>query len=198
MSRLAVGSTKFSIGEEVIAEFEVVPLLFNKFVELSVKVLPNVTSAEPFVVLIQRERLQSQVTCLSESGKKLSLDGLSLHKLPRALAKQLIVMLSEDEGQQGEIIGEGDGISSSLIYKLGTPIAAATGPGIEELEFYAPLFGDIEYVLAEDNPLLQTRALISRTAKPAGMVAAPSWLLSNMSLADGFTIMQTVLPRFLN
>jgi hypothetical protein len=118
-------------------------------------------------------------------------------QLPSQLARELNKSFDTGIEVAGEVTKKGDGISASIVYKLGTPITAQ-GSSITELEFLAPCFGDIEDVMIETQPLFQTMALIEKTAKPIGMLAIPSWAISKISITDGLLINQLVLPSFLD
>jgi hypothetical protein len=100
----------------------------------------------------------------------------------------------------GKIVRDGDGIDKAIVYELGTPISVGQGkPPIKELEFQASTYGDVEDVLAVDAPIQQAAVLISTVAKPLGtsLSLLPSWAVNLVTVADGVTISNHVLPRFL-
>jgi hypothetical protein len=72
---------------------------------------------------------------------------------------------------------------------------------IEELEFQAKTYGDIEAVLAENDGGLQSLLFIENLAKPITsnlkLQALPSWAVNQITPVDGLFIANTVMPRFL-
>jgi hypothetical protein len=118
-------------------------------------------------------------------------------EMPIPDARMLTTCLDDDEGEAGKIIREGDGISTSIVYELGTPIPVQGKDPITELEFLAKTYGDIEDVMAAPDAINQTAMLIATLGKPPGMLALPSWAISQITVADGVTIAKLVTPRFL-
>ena len=88
---------------------------------------------------------------------------------PTARPKLLTKHLDADEGEVGKIIKEGDGVSSSIVYQLGTPIPVTGKNPITELEFLASTYGDIEDVMSANDSIAQTALLIAAIGKPPGM-----------------------------
>jgi len=159
------------------------------------------TSKEKPEVALQRARIRYQTHFLS-SGKRVHPTADQLSQLPAAIARKIVAALPEGQGPVGEIIGDGDGATAPVIYKLGTPIAMKGKDGneirIEELEFMASTYGEIEDILAAETEVLRTLALLA-VAKPIGapgLTVLPQWAVDRISLSDGVTIMRDVASRF--
>lgn len=191
----------FAVGEDMISKAEISRLSFGKFVGISRSVVAALKPNQKMNVIMQRHRMMEQVALLSAAGKRVRMSELNVTQLPPIVGRDIAAGLFFDDDLPGELLSDSnaDGISVPIHYKLGTPIAAANGKAIEELEFIAKSFGDIEEITAGEAELFQTYDLIATMAKPAGgtMLALPSWALDKISLADGIFIMNVVLPRFL-
>jgi len=160
-----------------------------------------------FDVRLARERLITQCSLRLSDDRMIKLDGLLVSILPIKLAHKLLPLVSMYTGTPGEILTpDADGITSPILYKLGTPFAigrSATN-GVEndikdipEIEFFAKTYGEIEEVIAADSPAEQTLALLRKVAKPLDMMSMPSWMVEQVSVMDGIFLMNKVLPRFL-
>lgn len=165
--------------------------------------------------LIQRKSIMARAKILTEDGKVHDIEPMMLHMLPRPVAKPLVQFISTEGDlpadatpEQREafvatvakILTNGDGVTEPVLMKLGTPIKATSGSEgkeITELEFIARTYGDVEMVLSGTNAMEQTAALIKYVAKPAGMLALPSWAINAIDIRDGFFIQNEILPRFL-
>jgi len=205
METLVVNNPPVIIGDKQIAEFNVKPINLTAFTKLAEET-NNIGAADnkEWQLHNKRLRMKYQISAIATDGSAVKLDDLSITQLPRTYGVKLSNMLSEGQGTPGEIIsGENDGVSAPILYRLGTPIKMQQNGdeiAITELEFQASTFGQIEDVLAETNPLSQTVSMLSSIAKPVGMEtlqALPSWALDKVTMADGFTISEKVLPRFL-
>lgn len=159
-----------------------------------------------------RARRLKQVTAFTKANVIVALDHVAFANMPRVLFTRINTALDARGGTKGEILpGEGDGIYTPIIYKLGTPFhftgdqisqkPIGTEQKIIELEFIAKTGGDIEEVLCHENSLDQTIALIRTCATPlggeTGLLRLPQTWLDTMTVADGFEIMAKVLPVFL-
>jgi hypothetical protein len=122
--------------------------------------------------------------------------------MPRAVASAIIKVLDKDQGPLGKVISQGDGCTTSIVYKLGTPFGMKNAAGeammIEELEFMAETYGEVEDILACDNELAKAGALITKLGKPVNskLSILPGWALDRLTVADGVQIMRLVLPSF--
>lgn len=165
--------------------------------------------------LVRARSIMARTKVLTEDGKSHDIEPLMLHTLPRPVAKPLLNYINTEgdipddatEEEKARIIAtgpsiilDGDGLSEPVLFKLGTPISGTTGTSdkaITELEFLAKTYGDVEMVLAGTNDMEKTVALIKYVAKPAGMLALPSWGVDAIDIRDGFFIQNEILPRFL-
>lgn len=187
------------LGEATIDEILIAPLTFMEMTRLWKKAAAAKSKPE---LALQRARIMHQTHFMSV-GVRQTLTDEQLHKLPITVAKGILAHLDDEQGKAGKLIGDGDGATTSIIYELGTPIGMKNSKGedvtITELEFHAETYGDIEDVLAADSDMSKTVELLKRTAKPVGvpsLQAIPGWALDRFTIADGVTIMLTVLPRF--
>lgn len=193
----------FIVGDKRIAQITVRPIRFAGMVKAIQDAADAGMDKDNQTSYVRRARISTQADFIDTSGEKVIVDHLALSQMPREYASKLIKALDENGGKEGSLVNDGDGVSGSLIYKLGTPIAVLGGENnsdITELEFAADTFGEVEDVLAETNSIEQTLALLKKIAKPAGnttLIALPSWAVDAIAVQDGFTIMEKVLPRFL-
>lgn len=190
------------IGGKPVQGISVSPLFYEAFAQLTEKVLPRVTATEKFETLLRRERIRHQVV-FTVDGKRALPDQQDIMSFPVSVGKKIVAALDIGEGKGGEVIGDGDGVSKPILYKLGTPIAMKGSKSgdvvIDELEFVAKTFGDIEDVLSENNVVSQALALIRR-ARPVNsetLHVLPTWAIAQIRNGDGVTIGSSVLPRFL-
>lgn len=185
-------------NEAGIVGLKVVSLSFAALV----RVIESASSADDseFTTVIQRKRLAAQLRGVKADGSQVVLSEADVLGLPAPAARAALLRLREGEGEAGEVLGDGDGVTKPVIYRLGTPIKY--GPDlIEELEFKASTYGEIEAVLAESAPILQALALIAHNAKPiyenGTLQRLPASEIEQITQADGGAILQHVLPRFL-
>lgn len=185
-------------NEAGIVGLKIISLSFSALV----KVIESASSADDseFTALIQRKRLAAQLRGVKADGTQVILSEAEVLGLPAPAARAAILRLREGEGEEGEVLGDGDGVTKPVVYRLGTPIKY--GPDlIEELEFKASTYGEIEAVLAESAPILQALALIAHNAKPiyenGTLQRLPASEIEQITQADGGAILQHVLPRFL-
>lgn len=190
-------------GDNSITTIKVQPLTFATLTEMWAQVAAEIRGTkESSTKHLQRKRIAHQVHFMA-GDKRIIADAANISQLPIPVARAIIAALDIGEGKAGEIIGTGDGVQAPILYKLGNPIEAEAGGGkkskIEELEFKATVFADIEDVLAVDGEVPQALELIKRIGKPvdSSLMVLPSWAVERISVADGVTITQKVLPRFL-
>jgi hypothetical protein len=193
-------SPPLQLGEDTAVKVEISALLFAKFIELSKAVLAT-RSKVRYEVLLQRARIKEQCTFVTKAGKKIKITDEQLMLMSATAGRAIVPKLSHSEGEQGTVLTAGDGVSTAILYKFGTPIVSGgqDGKKIEEVEFLAPGYTQIEEILAGEQALFQTIDLIATVARPVGgtLMALPSWAIDQITLADGLTIMNKVLPSFL-
>ncbi|MCA1530537.1 hypothetical protein [Bradyrhizobium yuanmingense] len=189
---------RFQLGENLIDGAIVRPLTFQAFVDCisEAQAMKTPTSLD---ARVRRVRMVRQVS-YHINGTVIPMSMEEVLKLPIPDAHKISARLDENEGIAGKIVRDGDGIDQAITYELGTPIPIGQGKDpIRELEFHASTYGDIEDVLAADNPMNQTAKLIETVARPLGtsLMQLPSWAINLISVADGVTISKEILPRFL-
>ncbi|KRR21361.1 hypothetical protein CQ14_06845 [Bradyrhizobium lablabi] len=188
----------FQLGDNLIDGAVVRPLTFQGFVDciIEAQAMKQPTS---FDARMRRVRMIRQVA-YHINGTVVPMSMEDVLKLPIPDTRKISAKLDDNEGKAGKIIRDGDGIDQAITYELGTPIPVGAGKEpIRELEFHASTYGDIEDVMAADNPMAQTAKLIETVAKPLGstLMQLPSWAINQISVADGITISKDILPRFL-
>lgn len=180
--------------------FEVRPINWTRFIEISNSVSAKTT--REMMTAQQRARLLEQVKHFSDSGTPLPFTAVELSALPSSIGKKLTRAAIDALDTEGEakIIDEGDGITKPILVKLGQPLVMGETK-IEELEFMAKTFGEIEAVLAHEDRGTQSIILIETVVKPVTsnlkLQALPSWAADAVAVNDGSFIAQKVLPRFL-
>lgn len=190
-------TTDLKIGDDVIDSVSVKSITFMEFCDLWGRAgrQPKTDSA------IQRLRVQHQA--IFKSGdKRIVPDDQQTRMLPLQLFKEILSKLDHDQGTAGKIIGDGDGSSKPILYKLGTPIGMSSGnvdASIIELEFQAKTYGDVEDILACDTDMSKTVELLRTLAVPVGtpsLMRLPAFALDRITVADGIQIMFHITPRF--
>jgi len=150
---------------------------------------------------LRRARLLRQVE-YSAGGTVVPLSMPDVLRMPIKASREILDRIDKFDGQVGKVVRKGDGIDKAIIYELGTPLPGGQGKQpIRELEFIAKTYGEVEDVLAANDPLLAVTYLVAQVAKPLGpditLTSLPSWALERLSAADGLAISQEVLPHFL-
>lgn len=199
--------TPIAVGDATVSAFLVRPLFFLDYAEIATKTAEETAVGKvKYETAFQRARMIHQCVGLTAEGAEVRLDDETLTVLPVGAARSLIAALSSDMGKSGVILSlMADGVTAPLLYKLGTPIATGGVIGedgkedrsITEIEFFASNFGALEDVLAAITKVDQTVALIEHVAHPVEMLGMPAWAARQITIADGLTIMNEVLPRFL-
>lgn len=191
-------NTPLIVGEMKVASIRVKPLKFTQFAAIAAMITAD-TSDTTIPALLRRGRFTTQCTFIGTDGKEAPLTALDVMKLPIPLSKELIKAMESSDGEPGKVLSapEADGVEKPIRYQLGTPIKAADGKEIVEIEFQARIYGDLEDVMGETNTTDQTILLLSKVAKPEGMLQMPSWALGEISAGDGTYIAKEILPRFL-
>lgn len=172
------------------------PMYFEEYVEIAMEAVDREKRVE---AQFRRLRIARQCVLATSNGKDLTLTEMDVGRLPIAVARTMLDALPQNDEKAGVAMEGGDGIQSPILFTLGTPIMATSkgeGVGIDELEFEAKTYGQIEDVIAETQKLRQTLELLRTVARPSGLLTMPSWAVSRVTIADGHAIMDKVLPRF--
>lgn len=192
----------FQLGESNITSVELKPISFSKMASVQNAVAPK---GGKRVSAILRERMKVQII-LKSGDKVIPLDDKNIAALPYRVGNELVyALVNSGEGDSdpvGEIITEGDGFDTPILYKLGTPIKFQGGKEIIEIEFIARSFGDVEDIMGAifDGTYEATLALLDKVAVPLGidtLKSLPSSAVEAVSLSDGIKIMTDILPVFL-
>lgn len=189
----------FVVGEKSVTHVAVDVINFNTLCAF-ITLATAMAKPESFDARLKRVRFIRQVKYFSGETTPIELGVEDVMKMPIPAARKISGLFDEGEGLMGEIIRDGDGVSTPILYKLGTPIPVAQGkPPIVELEFFASTYGELEEVLAAGDTLHQAAMLIKTVAKPVHgtLQTLPSWASDKITIADGVTLARNVLPRFL-
>lgn len=188
----------FQLGDKLVDSATVKNISFAQFSSY-IQQARAMKDSKTFEAKLKRVRLQQQVD-YHVNGTKVPLSIEDVLRLPISAARAIDLQLDQYEGTAGKIIREGDGIEKAIGYELGNPIPTGQGKEpIKELEFLAHTYGDVEDVMAATDAIEQTEFLIKTIAKPVhtSLTSLPSWALDQISVADGVTIAQKILPVFL-
>lgn len=204
MQTIEIKDPPFLIGETPIAEIQVSEVGFQAFIGATIVNIRqqggNVTGDE-YRKRVYRERIKAQSRFLDAGKKAVPLTDEALIQLPIPYAKKLYAAIDVEEAKAGEVTTKGDGVTTPIVFTLGTPIQIKGKAPITELEFMAKTFGDIENVMHQQTEFEQALALLSSVARPLGsdatFLALPSWAVAGITVPDGVTIAQQVLPSFL-
>jgi hypothetical protein len=185
-----------TIAGAVYTKFKVAPLTFMSFAAIALEAVEGVQEGVTYQMLLRRARMKQQITLIDDANKTAKMDAIAIALLPIPVARQFIPLLDVGSGLPGKVITKGDGVSTSMVYQLGTPIVTG-GKTVTEFEFLASNYAAVEAVMAEDSRLFQAVALLKTVAKPVGFVSMPSSIYEKVSMADGAVITNEVLDSFL-
>lgn len=192
----------------LVAKFKIYELSFSQFARTiteASRTTSRTTTAKDFSRTQRGLRRAEQIKGFDAGGTEIKIEPDELLRLPRALYVRVMAALdAPSDKPKGEIVAPGDGADTPIIYRLGTgmKLSGATGEQtVTDLEIIAKTGGDIEDVLIETGTVAQTLALLEHCATPLtkdlGLISLPSWALDQITMADGFEIMEKVLPSFL-
>jgi hypothetical protein len=189
----------FQVGDKAIDGATVNTLTFSKYAEL-MREANYMPGPKPYEIKLLRLRLAKQVT-YHINGATTTITPDETTRIPTKSVWALQAQLDTNiDVKAGRVIRSGDGVDTAIGYELGTPIPTGQGkPPITELEFLAPTLGDIEDVLTAVSGMDQTLQLIKSVAKPVhtSLQALPTWAIDQITVTDGVSIAQKVLPYFL-
>lgn len=188
----------FTVGEKSVDSVVIKSITFVQFCTIAHSAQAMLQPATIEGRLL-RARMSQQVEYLKD-GQPVILTIDEILKMPFPVAREIQAKFGDSTMKRGKVIGEGDGVTTAVRFELGTPIELAEGKGsIRELEFLATTYGELEDVVAGVDPLEQALSLIKSIAKPVHetLQTLPSWGVEKISVADGLTIAEVILPRFL-
>lgn len=191
-------TTEVKFGDTQITKIDVAPLTFIDFAKLWKKVS---VSSKPEAAL-QRARIEHQVH-FSDGKKRIAPNQENIGSLHLSVVRQILDSLDEGQGEMGKVISNaGDGVTTPILYQLGTPIKLKSGKdnrAITELEFQATTYSEVEDVLAATSDVEKTETLLRTVATPVGvegLLRLPEWAMEQITMADGVGVMQGVSPAF--
>lgn len=194
----------FEIDGDIVQKYEVSPVGFVAFSEILSASARGAKTERDLEKRILRGRIKGMVKAIGDGGKHLAITDANIGKMParHAVAVKDAIDQVINDGAEGdgkpEILSEGDGITTPVHVKLGSPIkVSGKGEPIAELEFMASTLDELEDAIVAENQFEQAVAILS-IAKPAtgSLQALPSWAYKQITLADGVFIMTKVLPSF--
>lgn len=189
------------VGEKRIATLDVRGVSFKRLSDAFNKASSRATSPSETGKFFTREKMRAMLSMLDADGNKVEYGENDLLNLPVKYARQVRKALDGDFAPVGKILKEGDGITTPILYELGTPLTTDKG-AVTELEFIAKTLGDIEDVMAAENGFTQSLELLQSVASPLGadvqLMRLPSWAVEMITAEDGLMIATKVLPSFLD
>jgi hypothetical protein len=195
------GNPPVVIGGERITHFDVRPTSFAEFVRLAEQT-NQIAGDDPkkWKIINRRIRMRAQIKTFAGT-KQVEMTDLDIAQLPVQYGVALSKACDEGDGKAGDIVNPNDSISSPALYRLGTPLRFQQNSDegmVTELEFIAKTFGDVEEIVSEQGQPQQMLVALNRICKPVGMptVSMPTWAVEQITLADGFKMIETILPRF--
>lgn len=178
-------------------------------------------TGEAWTVFWQRARILGQMRAWDAAGARVPFDATDLMLMP---VRQGVALASQIDrgiiGAAGDIVRDkktgkpaGDGIEGPLLFKLAKPLSAtvrdnnvASDIVIEEIEFFANSFGDVEAIVAADGtpdllPALMNiaKGLIKGTPGNGSSPDVPITpaMLAGVTFPDGDAIVRLVGAAFL-
>lgn len=185
------------VGDADITALSVAPLSFVAFA----RIWKHASYDPKPQVAMQRARFIHQAHFMA-GDKRMHPTNAELAMMPRTILAEVRDLLDAGQGIMGEKVGEGNGVTSPVVYKLGQPIKTKNSSGevvdITELEFLAATYAEVEDVWAEENDLAQALLLTQTVAKPLGspLLRLTGAMVDEMTTADGVGIQRLVLPSF--
>lgn len=200
MEKVDLTKYNFTFNGQLIDHAIIKPILFKTFVDLIDQITAIQDNAE-FEKKLARLRMIEQLKFVTNNGLELTLQQQDIPSLPIKVGMLLQAVVKEQSTPIGEVLMDGDGIQSPVLYKLGTAIKTNDGE-ISELEFQAKTYGDVEDILAETSGIRRAYKMITSISTPIcndlKMIRTPEKIAEQIQLIDGLAIAQTVAPRFFN
>lgn len=199
---LLFDKTPFMVGETKIEKAVGKPIKIDSWLASMDKTNKLGVSGKEFAKAMRREQIRTNVTFTDTSGKSVAVDDTAYHQIPRTYAAAVLALVDDpDDEKVGKIVSTGDGVTTPIIYELGTPIAASGGKSIKALEFMAATLGEVEDVLLETLDIKAAYILMTTVATPVSadvsLLRLPTWATSQISVREVKNIAETVLPSFL-
>lgn len=197
---IPVSDPPIMVGEKRVETLQVRPIGFKRLADCFERASSRAITPADVSKMLAREKMKAMLHMLDPEGQQVEFSENDLLNLPVSYARQVRKALDTDFHSPGKIIKEGDGITTPILFELGTPLKTDKGE-VTELEFIAKTLGDIEDVLSAENGFTQSLALLSTVASPLGadvqLMRLPTWGVEAITSEDGLMIAQKVLPSFL-
>lgn len=190
-------------GDIRIARMVVKGLRFVEFAQTMLEGSKSAGTQKARLIQINRLRIAKQTTAYDATGKVVELDPLKISVMPWVYATKVKDALDDAMVTPGsgkfeilsDIKADGAGLLHPIHIKLGEPIKAQGGKDITEAEIQLKDLQSCEELLVVDNPLERAIAILNAAA-PIGMQAMPSWAIDQISIDDGFAVVNQILPTF--
>lgn len=197
-------STTFTVDEKTsVSKIEVKAIPYVTLISCIEAAVKAGLSGIDYTIAVERNRVLKQCTFF-DGGKQVAINSQQLGAFPLPVFKQMRKAMFKSEEKPGKVVRAGDGVVTSIIYELGTPIKTSTGAEIKELEFLAQTVDDIETVMYQAETAQSVLALLRTVAKPMGDFddteaadVLPEWAVEKITVVDAVAIQTKVLPSFL-
>lgn len=180
-----------------ISHAEIGSITFKNFLSLSDRIASVESDARE--AALTRLRMIEQVKLYTSDGGAIVLDDVKVLNLPIKVGLKLVRGLNASSVEPGKVINDGDGIEKPLLFKLGAPIKTKEGV-IEELEFMAKTFGDVEDIVSEPSAFKRGYMLIQKASKPIAtgykLLRTSEAIAEKIVFEDGLAISIEVAPLF--
>lgn len=202
MTTLLFDKTPFLVGDKRVAQAVGKPIKIDTWLASMDATNKLGLSGRDYAKAMRREQIRTNVTFTDDAGKPIVVDDTALHQVPRCYAVALLALVDDnDDAVVGKVVNKGDGVTTPILYQLGTPINGAGGKTIKALEFMAATLGEVEDVLLESVDIRAAYILTTTVATPVSadvtLQRLPSWATAQISVREIKNIADTVLPSFL-
>lgn len=196
------------LGDRFVTALHIKELRYIGLADAFTAAISLVSTDQNYEASMRLSRLQRQLIAMV-GDKQTSLSMREILSIPLPLYKRVAIAQDQTTYTAGEVVGEGDGVNTPIIFKLGTPLSLGGIVGktdvpagsITELTFIAECLADVLPVVSANYETEQTKALLEKLAQPVGdgvtLLRLPSWALEQITWEDGNAIAKQVLTAFL-
>lgn len=198
MKKIELAAYDFELGGKKVECAEVTNISYKQLVDMLERL--SAAGAGSIAKLLARLTMVERVRLFDKAGAVVSFTADDVAALPVKVGIALSNAIDGDDRPTGKIINDGDGITAPLLFSLGTPVRVGEKE-VQELEFMAKNYGQIEEVLAESTPVRQAYALILSASVPIGdgikLLQTPESVAAQITMPDGMAIADQVVKLFL-